>query len=207
MNVFVLCTGRCGSTTFIKACSHMRNYTAAHESRSGFIGDLHFQYPDNHIEADNRLSWFLGRLEQVFGDGAFYVHLTRDKAHTAASLAKLYYPRRGIMRAYAKSILQNCSRATDPVEICIDYCDTVNANIETFLKDKSQTMKFSLEHAKEDWHRFWQLIGAEGDFSAALSEWDERHNVFRPRKSSLPLRLRKEIRREVRRLRELIQSA
>ena len=32
-NVFVLCTGRCGSTTFTQACQHIQNYTASHESK------------------------------------------------------------------------------------------------------------------------------------------------------------------------------
>lgn len=29
MNVFVLCTGRCGSMTFARACGHIRNFSAA----------------------------------------------------------------------------------------------------------------------------------------------------------------------------------
>ncbi len=56
MDVFVLCTGRCGSTTFIKACAHITNYTAAHESRTGLLGSDRLDYPGKHIEADNRLS-------------------------------------------------------------------------------------------------------------------------------------------------------
>ena len=56
MNVFVLCTGRCGSTTFACACRHIENYTAAHESRSHLAGPERFAYPEDHIEVDNRLS-------------------------------------------------------------------------------------------------------------------------------------------------------
>jgi hypothetical protein len=32
MHIFILNTGRCGSTTCARACQHMTNYTAAHES-------------------------------------------------------------------------------------------------------------------------------------------------------------------------------
>jgi len=39
MNVFVLNTGRCGSTTFSKACQHVSNFTSQHESRVGLLGD------------------------------------------------------------------------------------------------------------------------------------------------------------------------
>lgn len=45
MNVFVLCTGRCGSVTFVEACKHVTNYTSAHESRAGIAGPGRVQYP------------------------------------------------------------------------------------------------------------------------------------------------------------------
>lgn len=64
-NVFVLCTGRCGSTTlFAQACQHIENYTASHESKIFLLGDKRLEYSQNHIEVDNRLSWFLGSLEK-----------------------------------------------------------------------------------------------------------------------------------------------
>jgi len=174
MNVFVLCTGRSGSVTFIKACQHIRNYTAAHESRSGLVGQEHFLYPHNHIEADNRLSWFLGRLDKVYGATAFYVHLQRDRLSTAKSFENRY--ERGIINAYATAIVKGLAPGATPLEVCLDYCDTVNDNIESFLEDKPHKMVFKLENAKADFERFWKAIGAEGDPSAALREWDIRYN-------------------------------
>ncbi|MES9978612.1 MAG: hypothetical protein ABW107_07665, partial [Candidatus Thiodiazotropha sp. 6PLUC5] len=67
MNIFILNSGRCGSTTFIKACEHITNYTTGHETRAHLTGDKRIDYPDNHIEADNRLSWILGRIDNKFG--------------------------------------------------------------------------------------------------------------------------------------------
>lgn len=87
MNVFILNAGRSGSKTFARACDHITNFTSAHESRSGLLGEGHFAYPDNHIESDNRLAWLLGRLDRKYGDRAFYVHLTRDVGPVAASWA------------------------------------------------------------------------------------------------------------------------
>ncbi|MEW8461604.1 MAG: hypothetical protein AB2653_14955 [Candidatus Thiodiazotropha endolucinida] len=78
MNIFILNAGRCGSTTFVQACQHISNYSAAHESRSTLTGKQRLSYPDNHIEADNRLCWLLGRLEREYGNDAYYVHLTRN---------------------------------------------------------------------------------------------------------------------------------
>lgn len=175
MNIFVLSTGRCGSSTFIKSCKHIKNYTASHESRAGMIGDEHFQYPDNHIEADNRLCWFLGRLERTYGDKALYVHLRRSDIETAHSITKRY--ERGIIRAYRESILMRLSVDKEPMAVALDYCDTVNSNIEYFLRDKNDVMHVSLENAKEKFQCFWQRISAEGDLSAALSEWDIAYNA------------------------------
>lgn len=56
MNVFVLCTGRCGSMTFAEACSHAVNYTTGHESGRHRRYDL--KYPADHIEVDNRFPQF-----------------------------------------------------------------------------------------------------------------------------------------------------
>lgn len=174
MNVFVLSTGRCGSTTFVEACRHITNFTAAHESRARIAGPDRLKYPAQHIEADNRLSWFLGRLDREYGPSAFYVHLRRDDAKTAESLLNRYHG--GIMRAYSAGILMRKDAHHDPRVVCFDYCDTVNSNIECFLKDKPLKLTMRLENAKADFRMFWERIGAQGDQRAALSQWDIRHN-------------------------------
>jgi len=144
MNVFILNAGRWGSTTFIKSCQHINNYTAAHESRTTFVGPDRLTYPENHIEADNRLSWFLGRLDQLYGDNAFYVHLLRDKDDTVNSFMKR--TDFGIMKAYREGIYLTDSKTNLQV-YASDYIDTVNSNIKHFLKDKTHTMNFRLEQA------------------------------------------------------------
>lgn len=177
MNVFVLSTGRCGSTTFSRACRHITNYTSAHESRSGLIGAARLEYPRRHIEADNRLSWFLGRLETAYGDSATYIHLVRSELETARSLVKRYRRRKGIIWAYRQAILLRSPAGMDPLEISLDYCRTVNSNIEAFLRDKTWKMRFSMENADTDFRAFWTLIGAEGNLQAALAEWDQQYNA------------------------------
>ena len=174
MNVFVLCTGRCGSVTITKAAGHITNYTSSHESRSQLYGEERLDYPENHIEADNRLSWLLGRLDEKYGDDAFYVHLKRDENKTAASFVKRY--RKGIMKAY-KRILHGLPWNADQHAVALDYCHTVNSNIRTFLKDKSKTLTIDIENGKEGFDKLWDLIGAEGDKEKALAEFDIRHNA------------------------------
>jgi len=80
----------------------------------------------------------------------------------------------------------------DDFDVCLDYVKTVNSNIELFLKDKDNKMKFGLEVAEYDFDRFWHLIGAEGDLNAALEEWKHKSNtteemLARQQKRSAPV--------------------
>lgn len=175
MNVFVLNSGRCGSTTFIQACRHIDNFSAGHETRVQLIGEARLAYPDNHIEADNRLSWLLGRLDRAYGEAAWYVHLQREPEAAAASFARR--AGFGIMKAYREGILLDGEPGQDALALAHDYLATVAANIALFLRDKPQVMAFRLEHAEDDFRRFWHWIGARGDLDAALAEWRTRYNA------------------------------
>ncbi len=180
MNVFILNTGRCGSVAITKACNHITNFTAGHETRSGLIGDEHFDYPENYIEADNRLSWFLGRLDIAYGDNAVYVHLLRNEHAVAQSFTRRYW--NGIIKAYrGQGILRKVPDKTEPYEVALDYCHTVNSNVECFLKDKSKKMTINIEDIKTEFPKFWELIGAEGDLDAAIVEFDKMHNSSKKR--------------------------
>lgn len=178
MNVFVLTTGRTGSLSFERACEHINNYTAAHESRSQLTGDARLNFPDNHIEIDNRLSWFLGRLDQAFGDNAIYVHLKRDENAVAKSYARRWNRETSIVRAYAYGVLKlQEHHIKNPEAVCLDFVKTTNANIESFLKDKSKSMTFDLGHLETDFEKFWELIDAQGDLNQALEAFKSGHNA------------------------------
>lgn len=180
MNVFVLSTGRCGSTTFARACEHIENYSAAHESRISCVKNR-VEYPDGHIEVDNHLAWFLGRLDEKYGDDAFYVHLKRDLEETARSRMRRAEGKidPGLMWAYGERLIWQNDDA-NLLDVCKHYCETVNANISLFLKDKSMTMEFALESAKEDFRQFWNRIEAVGDAEPAIQEWDRTYNATDP---------------------------
>lgn len=177
-NVFVLCTGRCGSVTFARMAQHISNATAGHETRSHCIGPDRFSYPSHHIEVDNRLSWSLGRLHETFGPKAFYVHLVRDPKAVAESFAARFD--RGIMRAYGQDIVMAGvakNPTLSPMAFADDYVATVTANIQHFLRDKPNKMMFRLEQAKYETPWFWKAIGAEGNIDAARAEWDVKNNA------------------------------
>ena len=175
MNVFILNSGRCGSTTFIKACQHITNFSAGHETLLSKTGAQRLNYPDNHIEADNRLSWILGRLDNKYADQAYYVHLTRNDNDVATSFCKRIDF--GILKAYEQGILMHEQHLLPAQDIAEDYLETIEANITLFLKDKSNKMCVSIETSKKDFTEFWNNIGAEGNLEKALGEWDTNHNA------------------------------
>jgi hypothetical protein len=189
MNIFVLCTGRCGSTTFIRACSHATNFSAGHETRSKALGTLRLAYPANHIEADCRLVWMLGRLNDLYGDQAAYVHLTRDPLDVAKSYAARWdNVDVNIVRSYWQSIHMRGSDVADRVAVGLDYVETVRRNVDFFLRDKVRVFPMALEDAQNDFGRFWDWAGAEGDKTAGLAEWSVRHNATEPESPRDPFR-------------------
>lgn len=179
-HVFVLSCGRSGTLTLSRACQHIRNYTSAHESKSRKIGPGRLDYPEYHIEVDTRLAWFLGRLDQRYGSDACYVFMKRDPEAVAKSYFKRRHRSVTILPAYHQAILKRLDRVT--IESARDMVETVNTNIEQFLKDKPYKMVFRLEEASTDIDRLLDLIGAEVDRSMAHGEFQTKHNqnVSRP---------------------------
>lgn len=205
MNVFVLSTGRCGSTTFIRACSHITNFSAGHVSRAGMLGHERMAFPKDHIEADARLPWFLGRLDEAFGDEAFYVHLTRrDEAVARSHVDRWHF---GITKAYREGILHDLAEGVDPMALTMDYVLTVNSNIRYFMRHRPHTMAFRLEHALEDFKVFWTRIGAQGDLEAALAEFEVKHNATKKQATGMPTRIWSKVRRILLGIPEFVRKA
>lgn len=177
MRVFVLCTGRCGSLTFARACGHIRNYGTGHESRVTAI--VHrLDYPDRHIEVDHRLSFFLGTLAERFDPAeTVWVHLTRDPEETAASWVRRFGVEGGMMQAWGAGVIANKAvprgRRLDLAE---SYVATVTDNITGFLRDKPLVVRAEIEDPHDPFDRLWDMIGAVGDRQAAHAELAVRHN-------------------------------
>ena len=193
MNVFILCTGRCGSMSISQACKELYNYTSGHETRITKLGDERINFPENHIEADNRLAWFLGSLDKKYGNDAFYVHMTRDTNKTAQSYNNRWQQVGSIVKAYTQGILITPYQKINPserIKYCLDYCETIDENIKHFLKDKDMKCTISLESLEEDFLKFWDLIGAKGNQKKALLALNERHNASRLNNSDFTYKLK-----------------
>ncbi len=180
-HIFVLCTGRCGSMTFANACSHFTNYSAGHETRLRHLGEDRLNYPESHIEADNRLAWMLGRLDKRFGNDAFYVHLVRDPGKVADSYDRRWEWAGSIMRAYNFGILNLKSQTAG---VARDMVDTITTNIEHFLKDKTNKIVIDIDDPQVAFREFALRIGAEGDIEAAIRAMAVKSNTSRQETAS-----------------------
>lgn len=186
MRVFVLTTGRTASTTFARAAAHATNFTAAHESRIHAVMPKRLDYPDQHIEVDNRLFFYLGLLDETFGKDAFYVHLTRDPKQVARSYRDRWEFRGTLGRGWARMVMLR--KQTSPelaVNVTEDMVDAINAGIRLFLRDKPNQLQVALEDCPDAFLRFWDAIGAEGDREAAAAEWGTRHNASRQNRGQI----------------------
>lgn len=179
--VIVLGTGRCGTVTFITACQHIENFTAGHESRAALLGTDRFAYPHRHIEADNRLAWFLGGLGRALDDSTtMYVHLTREPAEVAASFQRRWNSpyRANIIRAFGHGIVTQTAdwSADDVRRVCEFYVRTVNDNISEFLAQR-RSMHLQLENLPDQFDGFMDAIDARGDNAAIQRALATVHNA------------------------------
>lgn len=185
MRVFVLSTGRVGSTTFYNACKHITNYTCSHEGMYGdenikkkwhTVGSSRIIYPDNHIHIDGRLAFLLGRLDQMYGKDAFYVHLRRSIRHVVKSRTQPFSS--GLIDSYRKIM---GIRDHSIYDIADDLVKNTIANIQFFLKNKPKKLTIWIE--KPEWVTFWKLIKAKGDCVAGMGELANRYNTAKERQN------------------------
>ncbi|MCC1495980.1 hypothetical protein [Alcanivorax sp. 1008] len=179
MRVFVLTTGRAASTTFAEACTHINGMTAGHETHKGMV-EGRLDYPDNHIESDNRLVWFLGSLDRLYADEqTFYVHLVRDPEKVASSYRERWHITVSVVRAFYHAFLMNRKKpdAETALQACRLFVDTVEDNIRFFLKGRDNWIDVRVESLEEDFFRFMDKAGLQGDRAAISAILNRVSNV------------------------------
>lgn len=186
MRVFVLTTGRAASQTVARAAEHIDGMTAAHESRRGRIEDR-LDYPDNHVEVDNRLVWFLGSLDRLYDDEhTFYVVLRRDPDAVAASYVRRWHITVSIVRAFYNGILMARDRKPSPRErerAARLFVRTVEDNVDHFLRKRDNYCVMHTDSLEADFFRFLERAGLDGDREAMRRELTTVHNPSKRRKS------------------------
>ena len=81
----------------------------------------------------------------------------------------------GIMCSYRTII--SPTRSEQSLDVAADMVHTMTANIEMFIRDKTQKTSIQLEQAHNEFAKFWSAIRAEGDLPAALHEFSVKHNA------------------------------
>lgn len=174
MNVFVLSTGRCGSTTIARAFAHASNFTAGHETQAGSFYSL--AYPDWHVESDNRLSWLLGGLAARY-PSARYVHLIREREGMARSFERRVDYAGASIRGFGAGILgRGDAFPSERYEAACRMHDAVNENITCFLEQREHRVVW-LHQLEQRFTGLWEWLGCEGDLVGALAETRVRHNA------------------------------
>lgn len=160
--------------TIIRAFAHATNYTSGHETEGGSFYPL--DYPDWHIEADNRLSWMLGELGQHFPD-ARWVHLLRDREGMARSFeARPDWPGASIKGFGAGILGRGDLFHEERYEAAGRMWDAANANITEFLTTRDHRVVW-LHDLTRDFPGLWEWVGCQGDLAAAVETTRIRHNA------------------------------
>jgi hypothetical protein len=118
-------------------------------------------------------------MERKFGNDAFYVHLIRNKEETVHSYNRRWIRNGSLIRAYCEGIHQIALHKLDRsrrLEVVSDFYDQVNENIVQFLKGKEHKITMEIEKAREQYPRFWEMIGAEGDLEMAIAAFEQKYN-------------------------------
>jgi hypothetical protein len=181
VRAFVLGTGRCGTTTFAKACESITNYTVGHETQARQVKNR-LGFPDHHIEVDHRLAWFLGTIDVMYRDEPVYVHLTRNPDKVARSWAAKAKHKPGQAATWSETVIYQPQKKIAPLVTAKLMVESVNHNIDLFLKDKTKVVRMRIEDPHDAFDEFWRLIGAEGNRRKAHDELKVRHNALLQRR-------------------------
>ena len=176
MNIFVLSTGRAGSTTFSKACAHLDNYTVSHGCKFTNACDLTFNYPDNHIAVDNRFVDHLNTLNNLYQKDVLYIILHRNLKEQAESLKKLDEKNKYLSLDSCEGVLSYEDYLIKQDEKIADFLYT-NYELPYRYKVEHNFLDFNLSLAKDNFDYFWHLINGKGNLTEALDEWDIKYNA------------------------------
>lgn len=178
-NIFILCTGRCGSMTFIRACGHITNYSVGHETKINSAYDKisnRLRYPKYHIEADNRLSFFLGAMDNYYPDDrTFYVHLVRNEDKVVESFSSRSGDK-SLADNYIRGILYKNYTGADRKDLIRIMAQAINYNIQSFLATKKNYIYIPIERVKTLFPIFCDLIRAQVDLLKTARELDKKYN-------------------------------
>lgn len=158
-------TGRCGTTTFARALSHVTNYSSGHETRAGLPWDR-VAYPRRHIEVDAALAMIVPLIIEHY-PLAKWVRIRRGRDDCLRSLVA---NESQSMTSLARMVTRIPEPAAEMgAALWYDLVMAATRQLPAFT--------LQLETAKIQWRECWDFMGCLGDFEASLSEWEVRYNA------------------------------
>lgn len=176
-NIFIVSSGRTATTAMAKACAHLEGYSADHESRARRPFAERLNYPKWHIEADNRLLFFLMQLEDKYGDNALYIYLERDAEAVAKSYAGRWHLTVSIVRTFTHGI-KMASRVTKPdiIDHCRDFVNYSDDSFRRFLSRRSNVVFMDVSDLEGEFPKLCDALGVATP-EKSLEELRIRHNT------------------------------
>lgn len=193
VNVFLLSPGRTATTTLSIALNEVADYTSSHESRVNELGSERISYPENHIECDNRLTWFLPRLTPKYKDKGILVVIKRD----VKSIAKSYnqrWQRIYMMKAYSQGILLRDLKDNN-LDVCEDYVNNVYEQISYHSIAWKNVIEIDLKDPSKGIYELLQKMNRLEYFDNVMRKLNETHvnlnnSVFKNKKTSIKFNLK-----------------
>ena len=163
MRIFVVGTGRCGSSTFYQACKTITNYTCGHET---FAGQVHnFEYLDNHIEVAVQNVQALALLQNKYPNNMI-VQLIREPK---GCIQSLFEQCPEYLKAWSFQVYLT-TEVTEKVAEAYYHC--VNQHIAKI----PNLVTVRVDDLEWFWARFIQSIGAECDMEQAQKILSRKYN-------------------------------
>lgn len=175
-NIFIISPGRTATYAMSKAFSNVSDYTCAHESRVGFFNDQRINYPDNHIELDNRLSFYLPQLTRKYSKkNSLLVIVNRDRNSIAKSYNKRWR-KINIMKAFSQGIHMNDLQSNN-IDVCLAYVNYIYETIDYFKPQWDNVLEIEFSDLNFGIEQILKKINKINDLENVLEEMKNKSNL------------------------------
>ena len=174
MNVFFVSPGRTGTKSISRVLKTIDGFTSLHESRVQELGESRIEYPDNHLESDNRLTWFMPQLTKKYSDKALLVIVHRDREEVARSYNDRWY-KINIMKGYSQGILLR-DLSDNNLDVCRDYVNHVYTTLDYFKDSWKNVIEMNIKDPDEGIRGVLEFIGKEDYFEEVIKELKTRRS-------------------------------
>lgn len=175
-NVFIISPGRTATSAMSKALSHVSGFTSLHESRVSFLQDERINYPNFHIELDNRLSFYMPQLTKKYSKKeSLLVIINRDRKSIAESYNKRWR-KINIMKAFSQGIhMRNLN--SNNIDVCLAYVNYVYETLDYFKNDWDNVLEVDFSNLNAAITQILKRINKIEDLDNVLNEMKNKSNL------------------------------